>query len=370
MTQYKIPYLNLQYVNSPLQAAYQTAIVKVFQNSNYINGVYCADFEKAYADYTGTAYCSGLSNGLDALILSLKTLGVGVGDEVIVPAHTYIATWLAVTHVGATIVPVDCDPATYNIDTTLIEEKITPRTKCIIPVHLYGQPCNMDAIMAIANKHNLYVAEDNAQAHGATFKEQKTGSFGHINATSFYPGKNLGAIGDAGAITTNSADLYDKVTRLKNYGSSVKYQHTMLGGNNRLDELQAAFLNLKLPLLDGYNVERNRLAAIYNTQLAGVGDIVLPHTTLGATHVYHIYIIRSGRRNQLQEYLAANGVETLIHYPTAAYNQAAYAHLGIGEDTYPNAALVADTCLSLPVYPGLSDGDMEYIINIIKGFFT
>jgi dTDP-4-amino-4,6-dideoxygalactose transaminase len=370
MPQYKIPYLNLQHVNSPLLAAYQTAVAQVFQNSNYINGVYCADFEKAYAAYTGTAYCSGVSNGLDALILSLKALGIEVGDEVIVPAHTYIATWLAVTHVGATIVPVDCDLSTYNIDANLIEEKITPRTKCIIPVHLYGQPCNMEAIMAIANKHNLYVVEDNAQAHGATFNKQKTGSFGHINATSFYPGKNLGALGDAGAITTNSAELYDKVTHLKNYGSAIKYQHTMLGGNNRLDELQAAFLNLKLPLLDGYNAERNRLAAAYNSGLAGVGDIVLPQTATGATHVYHIYIIRTNHRNELQQYLAAKGVETLIHYPTAVYNQPAYAYLGIDKGAYPNAAIVADTCLSLPVYPGLSDGDMEYIINIIKGFFT
>lgn len=368
MPPYKIPYLNLQYVNGPLLSAFQGLTAQVFQNSNYINGAFCTGFEKNYAGYTGTTYCSGVSNGLDALILSLKALGISTGDEVIVPAHTYIATWLAVTHVGATIVPVDCELDTYTIDVNRIEEKITAHTKCIIPVHLYGQACNMQAIMDIAQRHGLYVVEDNAQAQGAEFNGQKTGSFGHINATSFYPTKNLGALGDAGAVTTNSVALYDKVLALKNYGATIKNEHTIIGGNNRLDELQAAFLDIKLQLLDKWNIERINIALHYNNLLGGLPGVVLPVTNPSCKHVYHIYNIRVHNRNQLQEYLANKGVETLVHYPKAVYRQNAYAHLGIKPGAYPNADSVANTCISLPLYPGLPVADIEFVSSAIKEF--
>ncbi|UPT65562.1 MAG: DegT/DnrJ/EryC1/StrS family aminotransferase [Sphingobacteriales bacterium JAD_PAG50586_3] len=368
MPEHKIPYLNLHHVNSKLLGPFQELTAQVFQNSNYINGPFCAGFERNFAAYSGTAYCSGVSNGLDALVLSLKALGIGVGDEVIVPAHTYIATWLAVTHVGATIVPVDCELDTYTIDTSLIEEKITANTKCIIAVHLYGQACDMGAIMVIAQRHNLYVVEDNAQAHGAEFKGQKTGSFGHINGTSFYPTKNLGALGDAGAITTNDAALYNKVQHLKNYGAKVKNEHAIIGANNRLDELQAAFLNLKLPLLTAWNDERIGLANQYNSMLSGIEGVILPATNPLCKHVYHIYIIRVDNRDALQQHLAAKGIETLMHYPTPVYRQQAYAHVNIERGTYPNADTVAETCLSLPLYPGLSTADVEYIAGVIKEF--
>ena len=370
MPQRKIPYLNLDTINGPLLASFQELTAEVFKNSNYINGVFCKQFEQAYAAYSGTGFCSGVSNGLDALILSLTALGIGPGDEVIVPAHTYIATWLAVTHTGATIVPVDCDLLTYNIDVNLIEDKITSRTKVIIPVHLYGLPCDMGAIMAIAAKHNLFVLEDNAQAQGATVNNQKTGSFGNINATSFYPGKNLGAIGDAGAVTSNSQELYYRVVELKNYGSTIKYQHNRIGYNNRLDELQAAFLSLKLPLLDSYNYQRRAIASAYNSLLAGIGGLVLPTEPAGTKHVYHIYSIRTNMRDALQQYLQNNGIQTLVHYPIPPYIQKAYLGMGIAAGAYPNADEVAKTCLSLPIYPGLSDEDVDYVASVIKTFFS
>jgi dTDP-4-amino-4,6-dideoxygalactose transaminase len=368
MSEYIIPYLNLQNVNNPLLAPFQGLTAQVFQNSNYINGSFCAEFEKNYAAFSGTTYCSGVSNGLDALVLSLKALGIGPGDEVIVPAHTYIATWLAVTHVGATVVPVDCELDTYTIDTALIEDKINGQTKCIIPVHLYGQACNMQAIMDIVQRYNLYVVEDNAQAHGAEYNGQKTGSFGHINATSFYPTKNLGALGDAGAITTNDAALYHKVQYLKNYGAKVKNEHNFIGGNNRLDELQAALLNIKLQLLNSWNDERISIAKQYNSILGSLPGIKLPTTNPLCKHVYHIYTIRVDNRAELQQYLTDKGIETLVHYPTPVYRQNAYAHLGINEGVYSNADAVANTCLSLPLYPGLSTGDIEYIGRAIKDF--
>lgn len=370
MPQHKIPYLNLDTVNGPLLASFQELTAQIFQNSNYINGAFCKQFEQAYAAYSGTGFCTGVSNGLDALILSLTALGIGPGDEVIVPANTYIATWLAVTHSGATIIPVDCDLLTYNIDVNLIEANITSRTKAIIPVHLYGLPCDMAAIMHIAAKHNLFVVEDNAQAQGAKVNNQKTGTFGHINATSFYPGKNLGAIGDAGAVTTNNPELYNRVVELKNYGSAIKYQHNRIGYNNRLDELQAAFLSLKLSALDSYNSRRRAIALAYSSLLAGITGLVLPKVPLDSEHIYHIYSIRTNKRDELKQHLLNQGVETLIHYPTPPYMQKAYLGMGIAEGAYPNADEVAKTCLSLPIYPGLSDGDIEFIASAIITFFS
>lgn len=364
----RVPFLQLQPMNEPLRAGFGALLNQVLTNSQYINGSYCKAFEESYAAFTGVQYCTGVSNGLDALTLSLKALGIGVGDEVIVPAHTYIATWLAVTHVGATLVPVDCDRATYTLNPAIIEEKITPRTKCILPVHLYGQPCAMDVIMAIAQKHNLYVVEDNAQAQGATYNGQQTGAFGTINATSFYPGKNLGALGDAGAITTNSAELYNKVCSLKNYGATVKYQHVDLGYNNRLDELQAAFLGAKLPHLNNWNEERRTIAALYSKGLAGIEGIITPAEMPGSVPVFHQYVIRTPQRNTLQQHLAANGVETLIHYPVLPYLQSCYAHLGIPQGSFAVAEEVAATCLSLPIYPGLEVNDIEYVIAVINSF--
>ena len=365
----EIPFLSLQEVNKAYEAQLEMAFDEVIGSGWYLLGGQLKKFEANYAQFNSVNYCIGVSNGLDALHLSLLALGIGVGDEVIVPSNTYIATVLAVSYVGATPVFVEPDIQTYNIDKEKIEEKITKKTKAIMPVHLYGQACEMDVIMGIAQRHSLYVVEDNAQSQGAMYKNKLTGSFGKINGTSFYPGKNLGALGDAGAITTDELVFANKVSILRNYGSEKKYFNEIVGYNMRMDEIQAAFLNVKLKDLEKNALQRQVIAEKYNHLLDGIGDLVLPVVAPGATHVYHLYVIRTRSRDSLQEYLRKNGVATLIHYPIPPHLQKAYQSLGLKKGSYPLAEEIADTCLSLPIWPSMSEQQVIRISATIKSFF-
>ncbi|GIV35625.1 MAG: aminotransferase [Cyclobacteriaceae bacterium] len=322
--------------------------------TGFILGNELRKFETEYARYNHTRYAIGVSNGLDALTLSLRALGIGPGDEVIVPSHTFIATLLAVTHVGATPVLVEPRMETYNINPDLIERAITKRTKAIIPVHLYGQACEMDSIMRIAKAHNLFVVEDNAQAHGALWNRKMTGSWGHANATSFYPGKNLGALGDGGAVTTDDEGLAEHIAMLRNYGSKEKYYNEVPGYNNRLDELQAAFLRVKLRYLDEWTRQRQEIACWYNNALQSVTGITLPYTHPQATHSYHLYVIRTAKRDAVQDRLRQKGIGTMIHYPVPPHLQKAYRYLGHKPGDFPIAEELAKTVLSLPLWPGMN----------------
>lgn len=364
-----IPFLSFEVMNKTIRKEVLSTVEKVFDSSQYILGEEVINFEKVYAQYSTTKYCIGVSNGLDAIFLALKALNIGAGDEVIVPSHTYIATLFAVTHSGATPVLVEPDYKTYNIDPSKIEAAITSKTKAIIPVHLYGQACRMDVITTIAQKNNLFVIEDNAQAHGAKFNGQITGSWGNINAASFYPGKNLGAMGDAGVLTTNDEDLASKTRILRNYGSQIKYSHEEIGYNMRLDECQAAFLSVKLKYLDAWTKERQRIALMYDEALGDIEELVLPYTSPGASHVYHLYVVRCRQRDLLQKHLADQGIGTLIHYPVAPHLQPAYLSLGYKKGCLPIAEEIAETCLSLPMWPGLKEDDVERITKAIKNFF-
>ncbi len=365
----EIPFLSFDNMHTRIKAEMCSAFEKVYDSHWYIMGNSLNTFEKNYASFCNTDYCCGVANGLDAIIISLKALNIGQGDEVIVPSNTYIATWLAVSYVGAKPIPVEPRADTYNIDPTLIERAITPATKAIIPVHLYGQACEMDQIMPIAQKHNLFVIEDNAQAQGARCKGQITGSFGNINATSFYPGKNLGALGDAGAITTNDKELYNKANVIRNYGSEKKYYNMIKGINSRLDEMQAAFLDVKLKYLNEWNRERNEIATYYNEGLKNVTDIILPVTANECTSVFHIYMIRTKRRDELQEFLRNKGIGSLIHYPVPPHMQEAYKEMDCKKGDFPIAEEIANTCLSLPLYPGLTHAQVDYITDMIASFF-
>lgn len=344
------------------------AFEEVYASYSYINGCKLETFEKAYAQISETNFAFGVSNGLDALYLSLRALEMGPGDEVVVPSNTFIATVLAVSRVGATPVFVEPDIRTYNLNPELIEASINSRTKAIIPVHLYGQACNMESIMDIARRHGLYVVEDNAQAHLASFQGKPTGSWGDINGTSFYPGKNLGALGDGGAITTHSARWADKIKALRNYGSREKYKHEMIGYNMRLDEMQAAFLHVKLKYIFAWTAERQRIARAYNEELSCCDGITLPHLHPEATHSYHLYVIRSQQRDALQSHLADRGIATLIHYPVPPHLQEAYASLGYKAGDFPIAEELAKTSLSLPVWPGLSKEDIQNVIQAVRSF--
>lgn len=365
----KVPFVQLGPSNTLIHEDFLAAVRRVLEAEWYILGKEVQAFEEKYTAFNETRHCIGVGNGLDALIIALKALDIGAGDEVIVPANTFIATALAVSMVGATPVLVEPSRLTYNLEAASIEPAITPRTKAIIPVHLYGQACEMEPLMELARRHGLYVVEDNAQAQGARSGGKVTGSFGDINATSFYPGKNLGALGDAGALTTNQAALAEKARKLRNYGSSIKYQHEVQGQNSRLDELQAAALSLKLDHLNRWNEERRAIAARYSQALSGVGDLVLPALGQGVDHVYHLYVVRSSRRDDLRRFLEERGVETLIHYPVPIHLQAAYAALGHRPGDFPITEELALTSLSLPMYPGLSETAQDYVCQAIEAFF-
>lgn len=363
----KIPFVTFRPMERELNDDIRTAFDRVFTRSWYIEGVEDEAFEKAFAEYCGTKYCVGVGNGLDALMLALKALGIGEGDEVIVPSNTYIATALAVTYVGATPVFVEPDIRTFNIDPALIEAAITGRTKAIMPVHLYGQACDMDPIMAVAKKYGLKVVEDCAQAHGATYKGQKIGSFGDAAGFSFYPGKNLGALGDAGAVVTDDKELADKIRALGNYGSDYKYHHIYLGNNSRLDELQAAFLAAKLPLLENMNAERRRVAKLY-TEGINNPKVITPYVNPDCVPVWHIYGIRCAERDALEKYLNDKGIGTNKHYPIPMHMQECYKDLNIPQGALPVAEEISATELSIPMYYGMTDEEIQYVIDAINEF--
>lgn len=353
-----------------IQERMAEAFRRVYESNWFILGREVTEFEAAYARLNQVRHAIGVSNGLDALFLALKACGIGRGDEVIVPAHTYIATALAVSYTGATPVFIEPQPDTYNINPAAIEQAVTPATKAIMPVHLYGQACEMEAIMRVAAKYGLKVIEDNAQAHLATFKGLLTGCWGHVNGTSFYPGKNLGALGDGGAVTTNDDELADKIRVLRNYGSRVKYENEVIGYNMRLDELQAAFLRVKLEHLKEWTAQRRQIAEWYNEALENIGDLVLPAVHPDATHVYHLYVVRTRRRKILQEYLTAREIGTLIHYPIPPHLQKAYQHLGFRKGDFPIAEEIADTCLSLPLWPGMTQDHVGQVADAIRQFYA
>lgn len=361
-----IPFTSFEGLHNPIKGELRGAFNSVLDSNWFVLGEQVELFEKEYASWNSVNHCVGVSNGLDALTLSLKALNIGQDDEVIVPSNTYIATALAVSHVGATPVFVEPRIETANINPELIEASITKRTKAIMPVHLYGQACEMEAIMEIANKHNLFVIEDNAQAHGATYNGRKTGSWGHINATSFYPGKNLGALGDGGAITTDDDELARKVRVLRNYGSQEKYKNEVLGYNNRLDELQAAFLRVKLKKLDNWTKERNIIADTYIESLKNVSGIELFSLADGATSAHHLFVIKAKDRNGLQAKLSEAGVGTLIHYPIPPHSQDCYNHLGFNKGDFPIAEKLAEDVLSLPLYIGMERKEIEHVIQTLR----
>ncbi len=362
-----VPFVSFLPMEKELNNELKTAFDRVFNRSWYIEGEEDKIFEEAFAEYCGTKYCVGVGNGLDALMLSLRALGVGDGDEVIVPSNTYIATALAVTYVGATPVFVEPDIHTFNINPALIEEKLTDKTKAIIPVHLYGQACEMDPIMDIAKNHNLYVVEDCAQAHGATYKGKKIGTFGDVAGFSFYPGKNLGALGDAGAVVTCNKEIAAKVRALGNYGSDYKYHHIYKGCNSRLDELQAAFLSAKLPYLDRMNEGRRIIAAKYEAGIVS-SKVKLPYVPVDCKPVWHIYGIRCANRVALENHLNRKGIGTNKHYPIPIHLQECYKGLGIRKGELPVAEEISYTELSIPMYYGMTDEEIQYVINALNEF--
>lgn len=365
----KIPFLKFNTVHAKIEHDLLAASKCVIESNWFINGAEVDRFENEWAQFIECQSSIGVNSGLDALELALRAVGVGEGDEVIVPSNTYIATALAATHVGATPVFVEPDPQTYLIDVNRISNALTSKTKAIIPVHLYGQAVNMEAIMDFAERHNLFVVEDNAQAHGATWNAQRTGSFGHANATSFYPGKNLGALGDAGAVSTNDEEIARQIRMLRNYGSEVKYYNEIIGYNKRLDELQAAFLRVKLPHLMDWTAQRQTIAAHYITGLKGVGDLILPKLQPLATHVYHLFVIRTQHRDALAAHLTGAGIGTLIHYPVPPHLQECYKSLGYQKGDFPIAEELADTILSLPIWPGMTRAETSLVVGSIAQFF-
>lgn len=363
----KVPFVSFLPMEVELDEQLHSAFERVIASSWYIEGKEDEVFERRFAEFCEVEHCVGTGNGLDALMLVLKALEVGAGDEVILPSHTYIATALSVTYVGATPIFVEPDIRTFNINPKLIEEKITARTKAIMPVHLYGQPCDMEPIMEIANKHNLFVIEDCAQAHGATYKGRKIGSFGDAAGFSFYPGKNLGALGDAGAVVSNNRELVDKVRALGNYGSDFKYHHIYKGHNSRLDEIQAAFLSAKLPHLDRMNKERRRIANRYLNEIINP-EIVVPYVPDYAEPVWHVFGVCCNRRDELEVYLRENAIGTNKHYPIPIHLQECYKELGFKEGDFPIAEKISKTELSLPMYYGMTDEQIEYVISVVNNF--
>lgn len=362
-----VKFLDMRPMHDKIKNEIMQAIERVYDSNWYILGKEVEKFEEEFATYCGTKYCIGVGNGLEALHLILRGYGIGEGDEVIVPSNTYIATALAVSYAGATPVFVEPDNKTYNIDPTLIESAITDKTKAIMAVHLYGQPCDMDSINEIARKHNLKVIEDNAQSQGATYKGKKTGSLGDAAGISFYPGKNLGALGDAGAITTNDEDLANKIRTLRNYGSNKKYFNEYKGFNSRLDEMQAAVLRVKLRYLDEWNAYRKEVASNYLNKINNK-NIILPYVHKDINPVWHQFIIRTNNREDLQKYLEEQGISTMIHYPVPIHKQEAYKEYSDMIGKLPIAESIADEILSLPIYPEMSKFDIDKVIESINRY--
>lgn len=357
----KSPYIELK---DELDAAYR----RVMESGWYILGEEVEAFESEFAAYCESQHCIGVANGLDALHLIVRAYGIGPGDEVIVPSNTYIATWLAVTHAGATPIPVEPDEQTYNIDPAKIEQAVTQKTKAIMVVHLYGQTADMDPINAIAQKYGLKVIEDCAQAHGARYKGRRAGSLGDAAGFSFYPGKNLGAMGDGGAVTTNDGNLTERISVLRNYGSKVKYLNDFKGYNSRLDELQAAFLRVKLSRLDEWN-ERRRLVAQQYLSDIWTDALQLPHVAEKIDPVWHLFVVRTGMRQQLQDKLNAEGIGTLVHYPIPPHRQQAYNELGFSGGAFPLAEKMAAETLSLPIGPHMDAMAVDRVVASVNTMF-
>jgi dTDP-4-amino-4,6-dideoxygalactose transaminase len=360
-----IPFLDLQQVNARHAPEIEAALLRVARSGWYVLGEETAEFERAFARYCGTEHCIGVANGLEALQLILLGYGIGAGDEVIVPAHTFVATWLAVSHTGAKPVPVEPELQHFALDPTRIERAITSRTRAIIAVHLYGHPADLDAVRSIAARHGLYVIEDAAQAHGARWRGRRVGGLADAAAFSFYPGKNLGALGDGGAITTHDARLAETLRKLRNYGSTRKYHHELLGFNSRLDEAQSAVLRVKLEHLDADNTLRRKLAAQYNA-LLGDAAVQLPAVHADAEPVWHLYVVRCPQRDALQAYLQQHGIGTLVHYPTPCHRQMAYQH-----DSWPRlpyAERLSRELLSLPMSPTLTSEDVAAVAAAVRGY--
>jgi len=360
-----IPVLDVGASYSEIAAEVDVAVKGVLSSGWYIGGEAVETFEREFAAYCGAAHGVGTGNGLEALALSLRALAVGKGDEVIVPANTYIATWLAVSMVGAVPVSVEPDPATHCIDPARIEAAITPRTRCIMPVHLYGHPCAMEAIMRIARAHNLLVVEDAAQAHGAAWQGEKIGRHGDAVAWSFYPTKNLGAFGDAGAVTTDNADVANRIRLLRNYGSRDKNVHEVKGFNSRLDPVQAAILSVKLRHLDAWQRRRQVIADLYADGFTGLNSAIAPATAPGATHAWHLYVMRFDRRDEVAASLNSQGVASAVHYPTPPFRQAAYPEFAADALHWPLSDEIARTVLSIPMGPHLSTDDAGRVIDAV-----
>lgn len=356
-----IPFLDLEAAYNEIRAELEPAVLGSLRSGWYIGGHDVEAFESEFAAFTGTQDCVGVANGLEALRLSLLAMGIGAGDEVIVPSNTFIATWLAVSQCGAIPIPVEPLESTYTLDSAGIEAAITPRTKAIVPVHLYGQPVDLDPILAIARERGLRVLEDAAQAHGARYKGKRIGGHGDAVAWSFYPGKNLGALGDAGAVTTNNPEIAGRVRALRNYGSRSKYVNETRGYNSRLDPVQATVLSVKLKYLDEWNARRARVAARYAKGLAGSG-LVLPDVPAWAEPVWHVYVVRHPKRDALQKCLKDEGIGTLIHYPIPPHLQQAYQDLGYKAGRFPIAESMAARVLSLPIGPQMHDADVDAVI--------
>lgn len=362
-----IPFLDLAALTREIEDELTAALSRVLRSGWFVLGPEVEAFEHEFASYVAARSCVGVANGLDALVLALRAMDVGAGDEVIVPSNTYIATWLAASHVGATVVPVEPDPRTFDLDPARIEEAITRRTRVILPVHLYGLPANMAPIIEIAHRRGLRVLEDCAQAHGAMYRGQSVGALGDTAAWSFYPGKNLGALGDAGAVTTNDPTLADRIRLLRNYGSRRKYANEVIGFNSRLDEIHAATLRVKLPHLAAWNSRRSWTAKEY---LEGIDPtrFTLPFVPPDAVPVWHQFVVRHPERDRLMAYLANAGVGTLIHYPVPPHLQPAYAHLELGPGTFPISEAIHREVLSLPVGPELSADSSAQVIAAINSF--
>lgn len=365
-----VPFLDLRSQYSHLQADLDKAYHRVMESGWFIMGVEKLAFEREFADYCGVRHCVGVGNGLDALHLVLKGYGIGVGDEVIVPANTFIATWLAVSYSGAKPVPVEPDAKNYNLDPECLESAVTNKTKAVIPVHLYGQPAEMDQIHSIAKKYDIKVIEDAAQAHGARYKERKAGQLGHAACFSFYPGKNLGAFGDAGAVVTDDDALAEKIRLLGNYGSAEKYYHEVKGYNSRLDEIQAAFLRVKIGRLEMWNKQRRQIASFYIERLADLGELSLPHVPAWVSPSWHIFSVHCKERDRLKEFLGKKGIETLKHYPQPPHLATAYKELGYSAGAFRITEALASSQLSLPIGPYMGLDQADYVVKSIYEFFA
>jgi dTDP-4-amino-4,6-dideoxygalactose transaminase len=365
-----IPFVDLKSQYESIKTDIDTAIFEVLAKTAFVGGPFVDKFEHAFAEYCGTKHCIGVANGTDAIFIALKALGVGPGDEVITAANSFIASSEAVTMAGAQVVFADIDPATYNLNVSMLEEKITPRTRAIIPIHLYGQPADMDPILELAGKYNLKVIEDAAQAHGSLYRGRKAGTLGDAASFSFYPSKNLGAYGDGGAIVTDDDEVAEMARMFSNHGSAIKYHHNFEGVNSRLDDLQAAILSAKLGYLDTWTERRRANASLYNSHLRDT-QLILPVEIDDVRAVYHLYVVRvdKGRRSSLQEHLRSCGIGTGIHYPIALPNLKAYEHLACKKDDFPEATRASEEILSLPMFPELNEDQIIHVRNAICEFF-